>query len=79
MNCYRVLNRLPALLLMGIWLLSAGGVKAQENLLPVGKPLTLAGCIAIALKYHPSLQAGQATVEAQKAKLEQALADITRR
>lgn len=47
---------------------------AQEDLPPEGKPLSLEECIALALKYHPSLSAGQATVEAQKAKVEQALA-----
>jgi len=49
-------------------------VMAQENLPPAGKPLSLAACIALALKYHPSLSAGQATVDAQKARVEQALA-----
>lgn len=46
---------------------------AEEVLPPPGKPLTLKDCIAIALKYHPSLAANQATVEAQKARVEQAL------
>ncbi|MDP2645301.1 MAG: TolC family protein [Desulfobacterales bacterium] len=49
-------------------------VMAQEDLPPAGKPLALEECIAIALKYHPSLGAGQATLEAQRAKVEQALA-----
>ena len=49
-------------------------VMAQEDLPPAGKPLSLEECIELALKYHPSLSAGQATVEAQKAKVEQALA-----
>ncbi len=47
---------------------------AQEELPPPGKPLTLEQCVALALKYHPSLQAGQASVEASKARVEQALA-----
>jgi len=36
--------------------------------------LTIDQCTAIALKYHPSLRANQATVEASKARVEQALA-----
>ena len=48
-------------------------VNALEGLPPEGKPLSLEECIALALKYHPSLSAGQATVEAQKARVEQAL------
>jgi len=47
---------------------------AQEDLPPAGTSLSLAGCIELALKYHPSLSAGQASVELQKAKVEQALA-----
>ncbi len=47
---------------------------AEEELPPPGKPLTLDQCTALALKYHPSLQASQATVEASKARVEQALA-----
>ncbi|MBI5969318.1 MAG: TolC family protein [Deltaproteobacteria bacterium] len=49
-------------------------VSAEEEIAPTGKPLTLDQCTAIALKYHPSLQASQATVEASKARVEQALA-----
>jgi len=49
-------------------------VTAQEDLPPEGKPLSLEECITLALKYHPSLSAGQATLEAQKARVEQALA-----
>ena len=41
---------------------------------PQGKPLTLEQCTAIALKYHPSLRANQAAIEASKARVEQALA-----
>jgi outer membrane protein len=47
---------------------------AQEDLPPAGKPLSLEACITLALKYHPSLSAGQAAVEAQRARVEQALA-----
>jgi len=45
-----------------------------EELPPPGKPLTLEQCTQIALKYHPSLRANQAFVEASKARVEQALA-----
>jgi len=47
---------------------------AKDFLPPPGKPLTLEQCSIIALKYHPSLQANQAAIEASKAKVEQALA-----
>jgi outer membrane protein len=52
-----------------------GPAAADEELPQPGKPLTLAQCMALALKYHPSLQASQATVEASKARVEQALAN----
>ncbi len=48
--------------------------QAQEDLPPKGKPLNLEQCIALALKYQPLLQASQATIVAQKARVEQALA-----
>jgi len=58
-----------------ILLLSGSGWAQSEDVLPPpGKPLTLDQCLAIAVKYHPSLQANRATVEAQKARVEQALA-----
>jgi len=57
-----------------IFLFTALAVMAQAELPSAGQPLSLEECIALALKYHPSLSAGQATVEAQKAKVEQALA-----
>jgi outer membrane protein len=57
-----------------ILLLLAHPVLAQEELPPPGKPLTMEQCVAIALKIHPSLQFGQANVEASKATIEQALA-----
>ena len=47
---------------------------AEEELPPPGKPLTLEQCMALALKYHPSLQASESTVDASKARVEQALA-----
>ena len=46
----------------------------QDVLPPPGKPLTMDQCVAIAVKYHPNLAASQATVEGQKALVEQALA-----
>ncbi len=55
-------------------LLLSGFAFAQDVLPPPGSPLTLDQCVAIALKYHPSLTANQATVEAQRARVEQALA-----
>ena len=48
---------------------------AEEELPQKGQPLTLDQCTAMALKYHPSLRASLATVEASKARVEQALAD----
>ncbi|MEW6670551.1 MAG: TolC family protein [Thermodesulfobacteriota bacterium] len=57
-----------------IYLLAPLAATAQEGLPPAGAPLSLEACIALALKYHPSLSAGQATLDAQKAKVEQALA-----
>ena len=48
---------------------------AEEELLPPpGKPLNLEQCLAIALKYHPTLQSSLSSVEASKARMEQALA-----
>ncbi len=46
----------------------------QQEMPPQGKPLTLDQCTAIALRYHPSLRANQAVIEASKARVEQALA-----
>jgi len=58
-----------------ILFLLASPASAEEELPPEGKPLTLEQCTGIALKYHPSLRANQATVEASKARVEQALAN----
>ncbi len=52
----------------------ACSASAEEELPQPGKPLTLAQCTALALKYHPSLQASQASVLASKARVEEALA-----
>ncbi len=54
-----------------VGLKTAGG---EEILPPPGKPLTLEQCTAVALKYHPSLRANLANIEAARAKVEQALA-----
>jgi outer membrane protein len=51
-----------------------GMAPGQEGLPPQGKPLNLDQCIELALKYQPNLQASQASIEAQKARVEQALA-----
>jgi len=51
-----------------------GTVPGQEGLPPQGKPLNLEQCIELALKYQPNLHASQASIEAQKARAEQALA-----
>lgn len=55
-------------------LISLKSATAQDLLPPPGQPLTLEQCTALALKYHPSLRANQASIEASKAKVEQALA-----
>lgn len=59
------------LILLLLW---TGPGWAEDILPTAGKPLTLEQCTAIALKYHPSLRANQATIEASKARVEQALA-----
>ena len=51
-----------------------GMALAQEGLPPKGKPLNLEQCVDLALKYQPLLQASQASIAAQKARVEQALA-----
>ena len=51
-----------------------GVAPAQEGLPPKGKPLNLEQCVDLALKYQPLLQASQASIAAQKARVEQALA-----
>jgi outer membrane protein TolC len=49
---------------------------AVEELLPQpGVPLNLEQCLAIALKYHPTLRVSLASVEVSKARIEQALAN----
>src|SRR4030042_5790964 len=63
----------PGLVLFIFFLLSSPAW-AEEGLPQKGKPLTLDQCTAMALKYHPSLRASLATVDASKAKVEQALA-----
>ena len=54
----------------------ASSVLAEEELLlSPDKPVNLEQCVAIALKYHPNLRASLASVEASKARIEQALAN----
>ncbi len=50
-----------------------GSAGAQEALPPPGQPLTVDQCVAIALRYHPSLAANVASVEVQRARVEEAL------
>jgi outer membrane protein len=58
-----------------IFLSCASMAFPQETALPVpGKPLTLEQCVALGLKFNPALRGNQASVEAQKARVEQALA-----
>jgi outer membrane protein TolC len=47
---------------------------AQDLLPRPDKPLTLEQCVALGLKFNPALRGNQASVEAQKARVEQALA-----
>jgi TolC family type I secretion outer membrane protein len=63
---------LGGLFILFLWAWPA--LAQQEELPTQGKPLTLEQCTAMALKYHPSLRANQATIEASKARVEQALA-----
>jgi len=61
--------------LIFLFLLCSGVASAQEVSLPQpGKPLSLNDCVALALRFNPALRSNQATVEAQKARVEQALA-----
>jgi outer membrane protein len=46
---------------------------AQDELPAPGKPLTLDQAVGMALKFHPTLQSGQASVVASRARVEQAL------
>jgi len=58
-----------------IFLLCSGSASSQEVDLPQpGKPLSLNDCVALALRFNPALRSNQATVEAQRARVEQALA-----
>lgn len=57
-----------------LWGLAPTSAWAQDELPPPGQPLTLEQCIAIALKYQPSLRASAASIEASRARLEQSLA-----
>ena len=58
-----------------LFLLACPALAEEELLLLPGKPLNVEQCLAIALKYHPNLQVSLASVEASKARIEQALAN----
>jgi outer membrane protein len=61
--------------LIFLFLLCSGVASAQEVSLPQpGKPLSLNDCVALALRFNPALRSNQATLEAQRARVEQALA-----
>jgi outer membrane protein len=57
-----------------LFLICSGVATAQEvNLPEPGKPLSLKECVALALRFNPALRSNLATVDAQKARVEQAL------
>jgi outer membrane protein len=57
-----------------LFLICSGVATAQEvNLPEPGKPLSLKDCVALALRFNPALRSNLATVDAQKARVEQAL------
>ena len=58
-----------------LFLLACPALAEEELLLLPGKPLNVEQCLAIALKYHPNLQVSLASVEASRARIEQALAN----
>src|SRR5512139_3225835 len=61
--------------LIFLFLLCSGIASAQEVSLPQpGKPLSLNDCVALALRFNPAIRSNQATLEAQRARVEQALA-----
>jgi len=62
-------------LLIFLFLVFSGVASAQEVSLPQpGKPLSLNDCVGLALRFNPALRSNQASVDAQKARVEQALA-----
>jgi TolC family type I secretion outer membrane protein len=61
--------------LIFLFLVFPGVASSQDVSLPQpGKPLSLNDCVALALRFNPALRSNQATVEAQRARVEQALA-----
>jgi outer membrane protein TolC len=61
--------------LIFLFLVCSGVASAQEVDLPQpGKPLSLNDCVALALRFNPALRSNQALIEAQKSRVEQALA-----
>ncbi len=65
-----ILNSLIFLFLVCSGVASAGEVSLPQP----GKPLSLDDCVALALRFNPALRSNLATVDAQKARVEQALA-----
>lgn len=59
---------------LGVYGYPVSAALAKDELPSPGRPLTLEQCIAIALKYQPSLRASAANIDAAKARLEQTLA-----
>ena len=58
-----------------LFLLCSGAASSQEVSLPQpGNPLSINDCVALALRFNPALRSNQALIEAQKARVEQALA-----
>jgi outer membrane protein TolC len=58
-----------------LFFLASSILAEEELLLSPDKPINLEQCVAIALKYHPNLRVSLASVEASKARVEQALAN----
>ena len=52
---------------------SSAGFSEEVSLPLPGKPITLDQCVALGLKFNPALRGNQASVEAQKARVEQSL------
>jgi outer membrane protein len=67
-------ERIGLLWLIFVVLFSMPPPASAQNEFPApGKPLTLDQAVSMALKFHPTLQSGQSSVEAARARVEQAL------